>query len=512
MNTFTQISYLILYFIVFIIGIIVGILIRYLFISKKTESIEHKLKLRIEELKKKEQELLLEAEKKAIELLESAKREKEEILKDLKAREERITKKEEFIEKKERELEEEKERYKNLIQNLELKEQEYLKLKEEYENKLQSIAEIDKEKALELLLQRIEKENEAVLMKRISKLLDKQREEIEKKAQEIILEVLPRYSRSVAGEFNITVVNLPSEEMKGRIIGKEGRNIRYFEKLTGVQLIIDETPELVTISSFDPVRREIAKIALEKLIKDGRIQPATIEEAVLYAKNQVEEEIKRSGKSAAEELNIFDLPEEIIQLMGRLKYRYSYGQNVLQHSIETAVFSRMIAEELNLDKEVAKKAGFLHDIGKAVTHEIEGSHLEIGIKILQRYNVDEKIILAMRSHHETYPFAVPEAYIVLAADAISSQRPGARSEATEAYLQRVENLEKIAYSFRGVEKAYVISGGKELWVFVRPEEISDLEIYKLAKEIAQKIEETINFPGEIKVVVIRENKAFEYAR
>ncbi len=512
MNTVPQLSYMILYFVIFITGIIVGILVRYLFIRKKTESIEYKLKLRIEELKRKEQELLLEAEKKAFELLESAKKEKEEILKDLKIREERIVKKEEFLEKKEREIEEEKERYKKLIQEIEDKEKEYLRLKEEYENKLQNIAEISKEKALEILFQQIEKENENILMKRISKLLNNQREEIEKKAREIILEVLPKYSRSVASEFNITVVNLPSEEMKGRIIGKEGRNIRYFEKLAGVQLIIDETPELVTISSFDPVRREIARLALEKLIKDGRIQPATIEEAILSAKNQVEEEIKKAGKSAAEELNIFDLPEDILYLMGRLKYRYSYGQNVLQHSIEVAIFSRMIAEELNLDKEVAKKAGFLHDIGKSVTHEIEGSHLEIGIKILQKYNIDEKVILAMRSHHETYPFAIPEAYVVLAADAISSQRPGARSEATEAYLQRVENLEKIAYSFSGVEKAYVISGGKELWVFVKPEEISDLEIYKLAKEIAQKIEETINFPGEIKVVVIRENRAFEYAR
>jgi len=335
---------MILYFVIFITGIIVGILIRYLFIRKKTESIEYKLKLRIEELKRKEQELLLEAEKKAFELLESAKKEKEEILKDLKIREERIIKKEEFLEKKEREIEEEKERYKKLIQEIEDKEKEYLGLKEEYENKLQNIAEISKEKALEILFQQIEKENENILMKRISKLLNNQREEIEKKAREIILEVLPKYSRSVASEFNITVVNLPSEEMKGRIIGKEGRNIRYFEKLAGVQLIIDETPELVTISSFDPVRREIARLALEKLIKDGRIQPATIEEAILSAKNQVEEEIKKAGKSAAEELNIFDLPEDILQLMGRLKYRYSYGQNVLQHSIEVAIFSRMIAE------------------------------------------------------------------------------------------------------------------------------------------------------------------------
>ncbi len=507
------ISNIILYFVIFLIGVIIGILIRYLFVRAKATSVEQKLKERIEELKRKEQELLLEAEKKAIEILESAKKEKEEILRDLKIREERITRREEFLENKEKELEEEREKYKNLFQELEKKEEEIKNLKEEYQKKLEELAEINKEKALEILIEQIEKENEILLIKRINKLLNNNKEEIEKKAQEIILSVLPKYSRSVANEFNMTIITLPSEEMKGRIIGKEGRNIRYFEKLTGVQLIIDnETPDIVTISSFDPVRREIARVALEKLIKDGRIQPATIEEAVLYAKEHIEEEIKKAGKEAAEELNIFDLPEDIIKLMGRLKYRYSYGQNVLQHSIEVAIFSRMIAEELNLDKETAKRAGFLHDIGKSVTHEIEGSHLEIGIKILQKYNIDEKVILAMRSHHETYPFAVPEAYVVLAADAISSQRPGARSEALEAYLQRVENLEKIAYSFKGVEKVYAISGGRELWVFVRPEEISDLEIYKLAKEIAKKIEETINFPGEIKVVVIRENRAFEYAR
>jgi ribonuclease Y len=310
----------------------------------------------------------------------------------------------------------------------------------------------------------------------------------------------------------LSIVSLPNEEMKGRIIGKEGRNIRYFEKLSGVQIIIDETPEVVTLSSFDPIKREIAKIALEKLIQDGRIHPASIEEALLKAKEEIDEQIKLAGRNAALELGIIDLPEEILQLMGRLKFRFSYGQNVLQHSIEVGFFSRMIAEELNLDKDLAKKAGFLHDIGKSVSHEIEGSHLEIGIKILEKYGVDEKVILAMRSHHETYPFALPEAYVVLAADAISSKRLGARSETLEAYLQRLENLEKIANSFQGVEKAYSISGGREVWVFVKPEEINDLEMFKLAKKIAEKIEQSIRYPGEIKVVVIRENRAIEYAR
>ncbi len=497
---------------IFLIGIITGILIRFLFIQRKATSLEQKLKARIEELQRKEKEILLEAEEKALKIVEDAKNERLKILEDLKAREERISRREDVLDKLEKSLEEEREKYRLDLIKLEEKEKEVENLKKLYEEKLQEISGVSKEEALKILFENLEKENEKILTQRLTKLINYQKEVIEEKAREIILEALPRYSRSVANEINITVVNLPSEEMKGRIIGKEGRNIRYFEKLTGVQLIIDETPELVTISSFDPIKRETARLALERLIKDGRIHPASIEEAVIWAKEEIDKEIKLAGEQAAAELNIFDLPQEILHLMGGLKFRYSYGQNLLQHSIETAIFARMIAEEIGCDAELAKKAGFLHDIGKAVTHEMEGSHLEIGIKILEKFGVDERVILAMRSHHETYPFAIPEAYIVLAADAISSKRPGARSEAMEAYLQRVESLEKLAYSFNVVEKAYVISGGRELWVFVRPEQISDLEIFKLAQELAQKIEETIRFPGEIKVVVIRENRAIEYAK
>jgi ribonuclease Y len=300
--------------------------------------------------------------------------------------------------------------------------------------------------------------------------------------------------------------------MKGKIIGKEGRNIRHFENLTGVEVIIDETPDIVILSSFDPIRREIARLTLEKLIKDGRINPVMIEEKLAESKKEVEKIIEEAGKSAAYELGLFDLHPELILLMGRLKFRYSYGQNVLQHSIETAYIAKMIAEELNLDPYIAKKAAFLHDIGKAVTHEIEGSHLEIGIRILEKYNVEEDVILAMRSHHETYPFANAYAYIVLAADILSASRFGARRETVSLYLQRLQNLEKIASSFQGVERSFATAGGKELRVFVKSDLVSDLEIYNLAKEIAKKIEKDMKFPGEIKVVVIRETRAVEYAR
>jgi ribonuclease Y len=498
--------------VIFIIGILLGFLIRYVITYFRYSSLESKLKKSIDDLKKKEKEIILEAERKSLEILENAQKEREAIIKDLRLREERLINKETFLDNKEKELITEKEILRKKMEELELKEKHILSLKEDYEKQLSQISNLSKDEALNLLFKKIEEEYEKDFVQRISKILNYQKEEIENKANEIIINALPRYSRSVANEINLSIVSLPSEEIKGRIIGKEGRNIRYFEKLSGVQIIIDETPEIVTLSSFDPVRREIAKNALERLIQDGRIHPATIEEALVWAKEKIEEEIKNAGKNAALELGILDLPEEILYLMGRLKFRYSYGQNVLQHSIEVAIFSRMIADELKLDSETAKKAGFLHDIGKSVTHEIEGSHLEIGIKILERYNIEEEIILAMRSHHETYPFAIPEAYVVLAADAISSKRLGARSETLENYLQRLENLEKIALGFEGVDKSYSISGGREIWVFVKPEEINDLEMIKLAKNIAQKIEESLRYPGEIKVVVIRENRAVEYAK
>ncbi|MCL4358249.1 HDIG domain-containing protein [Patescibacteria group bacterium] len=277
-------------------------------------------------------------------------------------------------------------------------------------------------------------------------------------------------------------------------------------------MIVDETPEIVTISSFDPVRREIARVALEKLMKDGRIHPAAIEETVASSKENIEEESREAGNNAAYEVGILDLPDELLYLIGRLKFRTSYGQNVLNHSIEVAFFSRMIAEELGLDKEVAKKAGFLHDIGKSVDHEIEGTHLEIGIKILEKYGIDNRVILAMRSHHETYPFATPEAFVVLAADALSARRPGARSETTEIYIKRLSELEKIANNFEGVDKSYAISGGRELRVFVKSDIINDFEMLKTAKNIVKKIEQELKFPGEIRVIVIRETRAVEFAK
>lgn len=498
--------------ILFGLGILFGFFLRYLFAQKKAETVEYKIQQRLKEAESKEKEIILEAEKQALELITHTKEEREKLLEDVKNREERLGKKEQSLDFKENELLKLKNELNQKSETLEMKLKELTEREAYAARELERLASLSREEALEILFKKIEKEAEIDLKERLTKLLTHQQEELERQGLQIILSVLPKYARSVVSETTITTVALENEDIKGRIIGKEGRNIRHFEKLTGVELIIDETPEIVTISCFDPVRREIARVALTKLMKDGRIHPTSIEETVAWAKEQIEDEIRAAGADAAHQVGIVDLPDELIYLLGRLKFRTSYGQNVLKHSIEVATFARMIAEELGLDAELAKRGGFLHDIGKSVDHEIEGAHLEIGIKILQKYGVDEKVVLAMRSHHETYPFALPEAYVVLAADAISATRPGARAETTEIYLKRLQELEKIALSFEGVDKSYAISGGREVRVFVKADMVSDLDMLKLAKNIAKKIEQELKYPGEIKVVVLRETRAVEYAK
>lgn len=300
--------------------------------------------------------------------------------------------------------------------------------------------------------------------------------------------------------------------MKGKIIGREGRNIRALERATGVEFIIDETPDAIIISSFDPYRRETARMALEKLIKDGRIQPAKIEEKVEEAKAELNKRAQDIGEAAAQDLGVFDLPKEILQLLGRLHFRTSYGQNVLTHSVEMAYISEMMARELGLNAEVAKKGALLHDIGKAIDHEVEGTHVDLGMKLLKKYGIDERVVEAMQSHHEDFPYARPEAYVVTAADVLSAARPGARRGTIETYIKRLADLEKIATEFPGVKNAYAIAAGRELRVFVVPEKIDDFRALELAREIANRIQSELKYPGEIKVNVIREIRAVEYAR
>ncbi|MGC9046641.1 MAG: ribonuclease Y, partial [Minisyncoccia bacterium] len=359
------------------------------------------------------------------------------------------------------------------------------------------------------LIEKEEKENIAKLLAHLEK---EKKEEVEQKSLEIITTAIQRYARNHIADVTTSVINLPNEEIKGKIIGREGRNIRTFERLTGVELIMDEGPDTIIISSFDPYRREIAKIALEKLIEDGRIQPAKIEEKVEETKQEFENRIVKIGEEAAYEVGILDLPKEILYLLGKLNYRTSYGQNILEHSIEMAHIAGMIAEELHLRTDIAKKAALLHDIGKAVDHEVEGTHVDIGRKLLKKYGISDEVIQAMESHHEEYPYSIPEAYVVSAADAISAARPGARRDTLEKYIKRLEELEKIANSFDGVKQAYAVSAGREIRVFVTPEKIDDFSALNLAKNIASKIQSEMSYPGEIKVTVIREIRAVEYAK
>jgi len=378
--------------------------------------------------------------------------------------------------------------------------------------KLERISGLPREEAKKELLENLEKEYQKEILEKIKKLETEGQDQFERKAKEILVQAIQKFALSQAQEITTTTVTLPSEEIKGRIIGKEGRNIRTLEKLTGVEIIVDETPEAVVISGFDPIRRQIAKSALEKLIQDGRIQPARIEEKVETAQKEIASQIKEAGEQAIYDTGLVGFDPKLVQLLGRLRFRTSYGQNVLLHSIEVSHLASALAAEIGANSSICKKAGLLHDIGKAVDQQVEGSHTDIGIKILEKFGVEKEVIDAMKSHHEEYPYQTIEAMIVQAADQISGARPGARKDTLENYLRRLGDLENIALSFSGVEKAWALQAGREIRVFVKPEEVDDLLAKKLAKEIANKIQEELKYPGEIKVNLIRENRVIEYAK
>lgn len=496
----------------FLVGILSGYLVRQLVARQKANTLELKIKTQLEEAKHKVREMILAAKDKAASILEEAKKEENERKKELIAFEKRLAHREEILNQKLTETEKKSKDLDEQLARLKIAKEKIEEIKKQCQEELERIAGLSQNEAKIELFEKIEKIHRQEILALLQKLEREKREEIEKQSLEIMRSAIQRLARSNVSEITTTFVTLPNEEIKGRIIGKEGRNIRTFEKLTGVDLLIDETPDVIMLSSFDPIRREIAKIALEKLIKDGRIQPARIEEKVEEAKKEINEKIKEAGEEAVYEVGILDLPKEIVYLLGRLNFRTSYGQNVLQHSVESALLAGMLAAELKANVEVAKKAALLHDIGKAIDYEIEGTHVELGRRILQKYGIEEAVIKAMEAHHEDYPFETPEAFIVAAAEAISAARPGARKDTLENYLKRLEELEKIALSFEGVEKAYAIQAGRELRVFVIPEKVDDLGAINLAKEIATKIEEEIKYPGEIKVNVIRETRAVEYAR
>jgi ribonuclease Y len=499
-------------FLALAIGSIFGYFARQSIARRQRDTIEITLRKRISQVKKEAEEILLNAHEKASQVINKVKKEVESQKQRIFETENLLLKREEVLgerlaalEKNEKDFRQKVEKLKEIKITLE-------SLKQEAIANLERISKLSREDAKKELLDQVEKEYQRDILGKLRKLEEAGVEKFERKAKEILAAAIQKYGMSQAQEITTTTVNLPSDEIKGKIIGKEGRNIRTLERLTGVEIIVDDTPEVVVISGFDPIRRQIAKTALEKLIQDGRIQPARIEEMVEKAEAEITSQIKDAGEKTVYETGILDLDPKIVQLLGRLRFRTSYGQNVLLHSIEVSHLAGALAAELGVDVKVARKAGLLHDIGKAVDHQIQGSHTDIGIKILEKFGVEKEVIDAMKSHHEEYPYESLEAIIVQTADQISGARPGARKDTLENYLKRLEDLEGIAATFQGVEKAYAIQAGREIRVFVKPEEIDDLGAKKMAKEIADRIQEELKYPGEIKVVVIRENRAVEYAR
>ena len=420
-------------------------------------------------------------------------------------KEENLDRRSENFEKRENELEKE-------FQDLELQRGEVAKVYEEQKGRLEQIAKLSQEEAKQQLLTEMEKELTAEKAALIRDVEQKAKEEVNKNAKEILSYAIQKCAADHSQETTVSIVALPNDEIKGRIIGREGRNIKALETLTGVDLIIDDTPEAVVLSGFDALRREVAKIALEKLIEDGRIHPSKIEEMVEKAKEEIAQTIKEEGERAVLETGVTGLHPDIINLLGKLKYRTSYGQNVLNHSIEVSNLARIMAEELGLDAKRAKRAGLLHDIGKALDHDMEGTHVEIGVEVLKKYKENPLVINAVEAHHGDVEPQTLEALLVQAADAISASRPGARRETLEAYIKRLESLEAIADSFEGVEKSFAIQAGREVRILVKPDKISDDQMTILARDVSKRIENEMDYPGQIKVNIIRETRVIDYAK
>jgi ribonuclease Y len=494
------------------LGAILGYFARQSIAKRDLKTVEAKIQKKIERAKEEAEEILSQAKEKAEALFKEKEEEIEKRKKEILEKEKLLLKKESFLEKKATDLERREEDFDQKVEKLK-------KIKKEIEEKekkviedLEKVAKISREKAKEEIFKRLEQDYKKEIFEKMEKLEKEGKEKLEKKAREILATVIQKNALPVVQELTTTTVTLPNEEIKGKIIGKEGRNIRTLENLTGVEILIDETPQTVIISGFDPIRRQTAKLALEKLIQDGRIQPAKIEEKVEEAKKEIQNQIREAGEAAVYELGLIGLDPKLIQLLGRLKFRTSFGQNVLLHSLEVAYLAEALASEIGADPLVCKKAGLLHDIGKAIDQEVEGSHTEIGVKILEKFGIEKEVIEAVKSHHGEYPFQSVEGVLVQVADQISGARPGARKDTVENYLKRLSDLEKIALSFPEVEKAWALQAGREIRVFVRPEEVDDFGAKKLAREIARKIEQELEYPGEIKVTLIRETKVIEYAR
>lgn len=499
-----------------VIGIAIGIIWRKKVSEKLIGSAEKHAENIVEEAKKdaeqKKKAILVEAKEDAIKAKNEAEREIKErrnevsrLEKKVAQREDQLEKKLENVEKKEEQLRaKEKEYEQKLVQAEEIKAKQ--------QEALENISKMSVEEAKAYLLEKVEREVRREAALKITEIEQELKDTADEKARNIVTLAIQRCAANHVSESTVSVVDLPNDDMKGRIIGREGRNIRTIETLTGVDLIIDDTPEAITLSSFDPMRREVARLTIEKLVTDGRIHPARIEESVEKSKSEVEAIIKREGEQAVLQTGIHGMNSELIKLLGRLKYRTSYGQNVLMHSIEVAYIAGIIADELGIDSALAKRAGLLHDIGKAVNHEVEGSHTQLGVDLARKYRESKEVLHAIEAHHGDVEPETLVAVIVQAADAISAARPGARRENLESYIKRLQKLEEIANSYEGVDKSYAIQAGRELRLMVKPEVVNDEKMAVIARDIVKQIEQELEYPGQIKVHVIRESRSIEYAK
>jgi ribonuclease Y len=469
-------------------------------------------KQKLGKLKQEQEQVLLRARQEALKIKEEAEREREKRQSDVRELESSLRRREESLDRRAEVLEKDRSAFLQKEKEIDAIRHEMAGIAKRHKEELERVAQLKQEDARKLVLEQVEKEYAAEVLAKIRHYKEVVKDTSEIEARKILSTALQRYASEVASEHTTMSVHLPSEEMKGRIIGKEGRNIQVFEKKSGVDLIIDDTPDTVLISSFDPVRRQVAKVALEKLIADGRINPSRIEEIIDKVEADTKKEMKEAGEAAAAELGVTGLHPDLIKIVGSLKFRTSYGQNILQHSLEVARLGATLAAEIGADINVVKKAGLLHDVGKAVSHEVQGAHHHISADIVRKYGVSENVVHAVMAHHDDVEAKTVEALMVKSADAISGARPGARRESVENYIQRLTELENVANGFKGVDKSFAIQAGREVRIIVRPEEMDDLQSAKLAQAIAKKVEETLQYPGLIKINVIRETRSVEYAK